>query len=160
MDNPGATSGRCDTAKLRTVKLCVAVGEVWLVQDIDKRRLQLKTDAFSNRHSLGKRHIKIEVVAAVQTVLREIPKRAGIRLAQQSGIECCAGYLTAGVGRDVEQVRVEPEHAARRLEESNVLLEILKTYTHELSRQIVGFSSGGPGVEGGATGGYEEWWAR
>ena len=60
VNNPLATSRRCDSTEAGRVKLRVAESEIRIVQNIDERRLDFETDALSNRKSLYSAHVEIE----------------------------------------------------------------------------------------------------
>lgn len=88
VDYPLAASRGCDSTKAGRVKRCIAIGEVRIVQNVDESRLQFETDTLANRKSLCNARIKIEECPAIQAVQREVAKRAGCGLSQQSGFEC------------------------------------------------------------------------
>ena len=84
MDYPLAAGRGCDSTKAGRIERCVAKGEVCIVENVDERRLDFKTDALAYRESLSNARVKIEEPSAIYAVQREVTKRTGRRLPQQS----------------------------------------------------------------------------
>ena len=88
MDYPLAASRRCDSTKAGGIERRVAIGEVRIVENVDERRLDFKTDLFAYREPLSDARVKIEESSAIYAVEWEVAKRTGRGLAQQPWFEC------------------------------------------------------------------------
>ena len=67
---------RSNQAKARGIKVLRAKYKIWVVQQVDKRRLQFQTDSFPYLESFNDTYVHVEIEGTIDAVQREIPKRS------------------------------------------------------------------------------------
>ena len=87
VDNTRISALAGDASEAGRVKVLRGVDEVWIVQNIQERRLQLTFNSFSNRNALHEARVNVEVIRTIERVDREVAKDARRRSGKNSALD-------------------------------------------------------------------------
>ena len=84
VDIASCSTLRRDQTKGGRIEVLVVEHEIGVVEDIDRRHLKLKPDAFRDRNSLRHTQVEVKVIRTVEAVHREIADGAWSRSRHQA----------------------------------------------------------------------------